>query len=184
MISEQLKTATRHLHDLTEEKFSSSKIFEGTFTIEDYRKLLLYNYEMLNSFENAVFSLIPEKAASDLNLENRRKLKLAEADMLELGAILPKVRALNPLNNVAEAWGIFYVMEGSTLGGNMIAKQLSKLNEFGNAPFHYFRCYGAHTGSYWKTFKEVLDREIKLADEIDCLKGAEKAYAFLLSLPE
>lgn len=184
MISEKLKSGTRHLHDLTEQKFNSSKIFEGGFDIEDYRKLLLYNYEMLSAFENDVFSLIPDEAAADLHLEKRRKIKLAEADMLALGANLPKVQVLNSVDCVAEAWGIFYVMEGSTLGGNMIAKQLSKLNEFKDAPFHYFRCYGPHTGSYWKTFKEVLDREINPADEEDCLKGAENAYRFLLNLPD
>lgn len=184
MISEKLKTGTRHLHDLTEAKFNSSKIFEGAFTVEDYRKLLLYNYEMLNAFETDVFNLIPKNAASALNLENRRKIQLADADLRALGENLPNVRALSPLYNVAEAWGIFYVMEGSTLGGNMIAKQLSKQHAFEDVPFHYFRCYGAHTGSYWKTFKEVLDREIAPSDENDCLKGAENAYAFLLSLPD
>ena len=184
MISDKLKTETRHLHDLTEEKFNSSKISEGTFNLDDYRKLLFYNYEMLKSFENEVFDFIPREAANILHLENRRKLHLAEADLRALGQTLPKVRALEPVNSAAEAWGIFYVMEGSTLGGNMIAKQLSKSAEFYDQPFHYFRCYGAHTGSYWKTFKEVLDREISPADEDACLAGAEKVYSFLLNLPD
>ncbi|SFJ03853.1 Heme oxygenase [Kaistella treverensis] len=182
MISEKLKYGTRHLHDLTEEKFNSTKIFEGTFDLNDYRKLLFYNYEMLNSFENEVFNFIPAKAADFLNLESRRKVKLAETDMMELGVPLPPERNLASVKNLAEAFGIFYVMEGSTLGGNMIAKHLSKSGEFADAPFHYFKCYGPHTGSYWKTFKEVLDREIKPEDEDACLRGAEKAYSFLLNL--
>ena len=183
MISDRLKTETRYLHDLTEEKFNSKKIFESTFSLEDYRKLLLYNYFLISNFEDAVFSLIPTDAAQKIQLEKRRKLKLIETDLQNLGTELPPHEFSVTVNSEAEAWGVFYVMEGSTLGGNMIAKQLSKNEEFKIVNFSYFRCYGEHTGSYWKSFKEVLDQQVAPEKFEECIAGANKAYRFLLDLP-
>ena len=184
MISERLKSETRHLHDLTEAKFNSSKIFEGSFGIEDYRKLLVYNYFLLKNFEDAVFAQIPAVIAEKLDLEKRRKLPLILHDFEALGMAVPNLPISIEVENEAEAWGIFYVMEGSTLGGNMIAKQLSKSELFKDFPFHYFRCYGSQTGSYWKNFKESLDEQIAENEEEKCIAGANKAYQFLLNLPD
>ena len=185
MISERLKSETRHLHDLTEAKFNSSKIFGGNFVVEDYRKLLLNNYFLLKNFEDAVFNKISAAAAEDLELEKRRKLPLILQDLDALGMSTPNLPMCVDIENAGDAWGIFYVMEGSTLGGNMIAKKLSKNELFKDFPFHYFRCYGSHTGSYWKTFKEILDIEIsKNNEEDECIAGANKAYQFLLNLPD
>lgn len=183
MISDRLKTETRYLHDLTEDKFNSKKIFDSTFSLEDYRKLLLYNYHLICNFENAVFSSIPEDAAHNIRLENRRKLNLIETDLENLGITIPRPEISVKVNSEAESWGIFYVMEGSTLGGNMIAKQLAKNIAFKDLTFNYFRCYGENTGSYWKSFKEVMDHEIEPEQYEDCIGGANKAYRFLLDLP-
>lgn len=184
MISDRLKTETQQLHDLTEKKFNSAKIFDATFSLEDYRKLLLYNYFLVSSFEEAVFSSIPEAAAQKLQLEKRRKLSLIETDLKTLKVAMPRPEFSVQINNEAESWGIFYVMEGSTLGGNMIAKQLAKNGTFKDVTFNYFRCYGEHTGSFWKTFREVLNEEVTPDQQDDCVTGANKAYQFLLNLSD
>lgn len=184
MISEKLKSQTQSQHDLVEAKFNSDKIFKGTFTFADYRKLLEYNYLFLLNFENLVFAKISETNAQDLQLEKRRKLPLIESelDLLEIAKSQPDQNT--DIKNEAEAFGILYVMEGSTLGGNMIAKQLSKSDDYKEISFKYFRCYGEKTGSFWKNFKEVLDRQTTDEFEAECLAGADKAYRFLLNLPD
>lgn len=182
MISEILKAKTKILHDRVEAHFNSQRIFDGSFSVVDYRNLIRYNYLFLLHFEDAVFSAITPQNAQQLDLEKRRKLASIKKDLevlnIEESATLTPVE----IKNEAEAFGILYVMEGSTLGGNVIAKQLSKHPEFKDLSFSYFRCYGENTGSFWKNFKEILDQRIAEENHQDCISGAEKAYRFLLNL--
>lgn len=183
MISDLLKESTRQLHDQTEAKFNSQKIFDATFSLLDYRRLLEYNYLFLLNFEKIVFNKFSPFIAKQLHLPERRKLHLIEKEAQHLNISRTQPDLSVEVKNQAEAFGILYVMEGSTLGGNMIAKQLSKYDEFKNFEFAYFRCYGEKTGFFWKNFKEIMNLEISAENEADCLTGAHKGYDFLLNLP-
>ncbi len=179
-ITEILKEKTKNLHDLTEEKFQSEKIFRGDFTKEDYQKLLLYNYHLINTFEKPVFELLTENHSEKLQLDKRTKLQFIQKDLAAL-AISENISLEKPLlKNEAEAIGMLYVMEGSTLGGNVIAKNLGKLENFRGVTFNYFGIYGEETGPMWKKFKQVMDENYSEEDLNDILNGAERAYHFLL----
>jgi heme oxygenase len=84
-------------------------------------------------------------------------------------------------SNENEALGAMYVIEGSTLGGNVIAKQLSKTEGFDDVTFNFFGCYRENTGFMWKNFK-VLDNEVSEKNYDEVLSGAKKLYAFLLNV--
>ena len=183
MISDLLKKSTRQLHDQTEAKFNSHKIFEATFSLADYRRLLEYNYLFLLNFEKIVFDKFSPSISEQLHLPQRRKLHLIEEEVQHLNILAAQPDLSIKVKNEAEAFGILYVMEGSTLGGNMIAKQLSKNKEFKNFEFGYFQCYGEKTGFFWKNFREIMNQEISAEHEVDCLAGARKGYDFLLNLP-
>lgn len=72
------------------------------------------------------------------------------------------------------------VMEGSSLGGNMIRKQLQRQPDFADYPFHFFGAYAENTGKMWKDFKDFIDSGIFSDQEEDVISGARKAYQFLL----
>jgi heme oxygenase len=179
MISELLKTETKVLHDRVETKFQSHKIFTGTFSEDDYRTLLYSNYLLHDYFENKVFSLLSPNFSEKLQLPKRAKLKLIVDDLkfLDLPMKIPQISV--SIENEAQAMGVLYVMEGSTLGGNVIAKQLMKLPQFTSVQFNYFSIYKDQTGSRWKEFKWVLDSEFS-GDYPDVLKGVQTAYLLLL----
>lgn len=182
MVSEYLKQHTAEYHDAAEKLFNSKKIFNKTFTLEDYKKIIGTNYLMLLHSEDQIFSSLSEQLAEKLNLENRKKLPLIEKDLASLA--LDNRTAVHNLEFTSEneALGALYVIEGSTLGGNVIAKQLSKTEGFDEVTFNFFGCYQENTGPMWKNFKEVLDTEVKEQNYDEVLSGAKKLYTFLLNV--
>ncbi|SFI53252.1 biliverdin-producing heme oxygenase [Halpernia frigidisoli] len=181
MISILLKEQTRSLHDQVEERLLSKKIMDKSFDLNDYRFVLKHNYNFINHFEEAVFSKISVESAEKLHPEKRRKLPAITKDILlfDISRLFEKSKL--SLKNEAEAFGILYVMEGATLGGNMIAKNLLKNIHFDGVNFNYFGLYGDQTGFLWKLFIENLEEKSQFFDDQDFLNGAEMAYQFLLN---
>jgi heme oxygenase len=76
---------------------------------------------------------------------------------------IPECLRLPGINSVAEAFGALYVLEGSTLGGKMIAKMLLKKEALSipeNA-LTFFTGYGEQTGPKWKSFLAVFNQQEK-----------------------
>ena len=88
----------------------------------------------------------------------RRKAHLLTADLVALGRSgaevdrLPRMTTLAPIGTAAGAYGRLYVVEGSTLGGQVIARRLRALDGlFGALPS--FTPYGRATGPRWHAFR-------------------------------
>ncbi len=182
MLSEYLKQHTAEYHDAAEKLFNSEKIFSKTFTLEDYKKIIGTNYLMLLHAESKIFNSLSGNFSEKLQLDNRKKLPLIEKDLASLALKQQPVSEELEFSSEHEALGAMYVIEGSTLGGNVIAKQLSKTEGFDQITFNFFGCYQENTGPMWKNFKEVLDREVTSENYDEVLAGAKKLYTFLLSV--
>ncbi|CAD7811737.1 hypothetical protein CHRY9390_02407 [Chryseobacterium aquaeductus] len=182
MVSEYLKQNTADFHNAAEKFFSSDKIFSKTFTLSDYKKMINSNYLMLLNSEDKIFSILSKNFSEKLRLDLRMKLPLIEKDIESLN--LKNQNATHNLEfaNEQEALGALYVIEGSTLGGNVIAKQLSKTENFDHVSFNFFGCYKENTGMMWKDFKEILDTQVSEENYQDALSGAKKLYTFLLNV--
>ncbi|WP_294224496.1 biliverdin-producing heme oxygenase [uncultured Chryseobacterium sp.] len=182
MVSEYLKQHTAVYHDAAEKLFNSKKIFDRTFTLEDYKKIISTNYLMLLHSEDKIFQNLSDDIAGKLQLENRKKLALIEKDLSGLSLEPESVSHDLEFTGENEALGALYVIEGSTLGGNVIARQLSKTEGFDGVTFNFFGCYRENTGPMWKSFKEVLDAEVDEQNYDEVLSGAKKLYNFLLNV--
>ncbi|WP_267401578.1 MULTISPECIES: biliverdin-producing heme oxygenase [unclassified Chryseobacterium] len=182
MVSEYLKQNTAEYHDAAEKLFNSEKIFNKTFTLEDYKKIINTNYLMLLHSEDKIFNSLSGNFSEKLQLNDRKKLPLIEKDLSSLALENRTASQTLEFENEHEALGAMYVIEGSTLGGNVIAKQLSKTEGFDNVTFNFFGCYQENTGPMWKNFKEVLDTEVAEEKYNDVLSGAKKLYTFLLNV--
>lgn len=91
-----------------------------------------------------------------LSAAARLKLPLLLRDLEELGVAeplrLPECEASPEWPGLAEAVGGAYVLEGSTLGGRVIARHLRQ--RFGEeVPRHFLEGYSAQTGAYWQNFR-------------------------------
>ncbi|MPS71672.1 MAG: heme oxygenase [Chryseobacterium sp.] len=177
MISAFLKEQTKQQHDDTEAKLQSQKIFDKSYTLDDYKKLLIHNYQLISRYEPQIQEQL--KGYPELKLDIRSKVNALKVDLNNLNIELKPEAPAQDLENEAEAFGALYVMEGSTLGGNVIAKQLKRNPEFENVEFNYFGVYGENTGPFWQEFKSIIDEKITEEQYDACVAGAKKAYQLL-----
>ncbi|NNM73065.1 biliverdin-producing heme oxygenase [Enterovirga aerilata] len=112
--------------------------------------------------EGAERSLAPLlDPVADLAFPKRRRAPTILDDLAALGRDdfkpLP-VCSVEPPGSSAEAMGFFYVLEGSTLGGKMIRRELEARGLPGTG-LAFLDPYGAETGERWRAFLAVLRRE-------------------------
>lgn len=109
---------------------------------------------------------------------SRMKEPLLERDLSFLSAEARTPQPAAPLsyNNIAEAFGALYVIEGSTLGGQLISRHLRdvfKLSAEGGVAF--FSGYGPETGKKWREFCELLEIHAS-HDSAGAIAGAKNAF--------
>ncbi|SEG20253.1 Heme oxygenase [Bryocella elongata] len=160
---EHLRERTRPQHNATE---SQMPITADGLTLAEYTGYLRGLYAALAPWES--FALTHHPAALETLVASRRRAFLLEKDLSAFGIAVPAVGAfhsaaipgldeLDGATFAASFLGAMYVVEGSSLGGQYIAKHLE--TTLGLTPEHgaaYFRGYGDRTGSLWQQFKLVL----------------------------
>ncbi len=151
----ELRSGTQTLHVALEKRLP---FFSDSLDLQRYTRLLAAYYGFYRAMENrlANSALIPP----GFDLHARLKTQALEQDLRALG-IKPGTLALCPslpqLNSEASVLGVLYVLEGATLGGNILRKQISDrlgLQAHDGGAFLYV--YGEATGRNWKSFLDFL----------------------------
>ena len=176
---QRLRAATAPAHEALENLPLSKKSIHPTVTVEDYALYLQQMYGVVNDAEQNLYPLV---SGIIPDIEERRRLALIAEDLSFLGKLLfdnskPLTGGISAVHE-AFALGVLYVLEGSTLGGRVILKNIG--DALGYGPCNggsYFAGYGGKTGSRWKAF---LDDFAKYADSCGCeddiLAGANHAF--------
>lgn len=107
----------------------------------------------------------------------RRKLHLLDEDLRALdldgqAAQHPRPSAI-AFATQAEALGSLYVLEGSTLGGQLIARHVR--SSLGLEPA-YHGSYGSRTGEMWRSFRQYLEEQIAPEDEDATIAAAATTF--------
>ena len=153
MILHKLKESTRHQHEDVE---GVVDVMNKLFSWEDY-KIMIAKFR---SFYSAYEPLLPLEAlkTAGFDYNERRKLPSLDRDAKILGLHDEKpFTELPDISSLPRAFGSIYVIEGSTLGGQVIARhlkgQLGLTPENGGA---FFSSYGPNVGPMWKQFGEAI----------------------------
>ena len=153
MILQTLKESTRHQHEAVE---GSVDVMSKLFSLEDYKRLI----SRFRSFYSAYEPSLPyaELKLAGFDYDERRKLPSLDADANALDLV--NIEVFNDVPDVSslpKAFGSIYVIEGSTLGGQIISRHLK--DHLGLTPENggaFFASYGAKVGPMWKQFGEAV----------------------------
>ena len=117
-----------------------------------------------------------------LEWNKRKKSELLARDLKVLG-LAPATSNLPgefqpPLKSLPEVLGALYVLEESTLGGQMLAAHFD--HHFSITPVTggaYYNAYGAQTAALWRKYIKVLENEIKTENELQlAVNAAQKTF--------
>lgn len=164
---DNLRAATRQLHEQLEERFDAIGLLSnGASRPETMRR-----YAAFHVPADAVLGRALRHIPS-LEMDRRLRGPLVAAHASGWTWIdFPQPAC------VAEALGMLYVVEGTSLGGNVILKRLRD-NGADCPEFAFLHPYGAETGLMWKRFLSAASAEIGAdpeAREMAC-QGAVIAF--------
>jgi heme oxygenase len=160
-----LRAGTRDAHEGLER---GSWLNGPDLGIEQYRRGLAAFLGIHRPLEPAIARAL---AAAGVSAPWTPRAPLLARDLGDLGmtpallARVPDCPTVPRIGELGAALGCLYVLEGSTLGGQVLARELHRRLGVGpGAGGAYFDGYGPRTKSHWRAFTEALERASARAD--------------------
>ena len=149
-----LRQETRPFHDAVEQNPFNHALTAGTVTATETARFLAKMYGFIQPYE-AQLQAHAAAFGPEWQLDQRYRAPLILKDLPLLGhpGTPPLCPALPPLGTRPQLLGAMYVLEGSTLGGQVIARQLDKAGIMAHA---FFTGRAERTGPLWKAFCQLL----------------------------
>ena len=176
----RLREQTAGEHAQTED---TVPLMSPALTREQYRSALGRFYGVVSAWDRWVDANAPPDLLPLLT--GRRRATLLLHDLQSMGSPSPEEsRSGNRMETPAVAGaprsiflGRMYVMEGSTLGGQYLAKHAEEtLGLEGGQGTAYFRGYGEATGERWREFRAVL-QDLPEAEAETVIASAREMFA-------
>jgi heme oxygenase len=189
MIANLLRAETAEKHKELESLMFVDEIMNNSLSIEDYKILLTINYIIHQKLEIKLANMLDAGIAEKLDMNSRLKLSALEND-LNYWAIdnltLPGLdfELYVPEKDIAAVLGALYVLEGATLGGNVIKKHIlaNPLFSTHQDGLNYYGVYGEELSVKWKKFISVLNESVLEEGYSRCVNSANCMFDNLINL--
>ena len=163
-VLQDLRAGTAELHIALEKRLP---FFSDTLDTPAFERLMQAYYGFYQPLEQAL--LASGAVPDDFNLLPRLKADTLRADLRALGATaddLPLCEDLPVIDSSAASLGVLYVLEGATLGGQILRREIAaRLNLDADNGAAFLDVYGAATGRRWREFIEYLSNRPMAASE-------------------
>lgn len=175
----RLKEETKTAHQETEKVLV--QWMKRISTKDDYAGILKMFYGYFDPLEHLIYSQISESDLPDFK-ERRKATRLVE-DLAALD-ILTKPntsKSLPTIQNNSHAFGALYVIEGSTLGGEVIVKML-KANlalQLPDAALSFFYGYRENNKQMWQKFQHALQEHVSEHNMQQVILAANETFWLL-----
>lgn len=154
---ESLRENTEKLHQELERILIP--VIKHTTTQGQYMHLLKLFYGYYYPLEQHIAAHISNELPG--GFEQRRKSSALLQDMAavsgETPTNIPTCTDIPEITDAAQALGAMYVLEGSTLGGQVICSILQRNMNSATLPLSFFAGYGDNTRTMWDSFVHYLD---------------------------
>ncbi len=173
-VRSRLRTATAPLHQQVDLAYSRFRLEQPS----GYRAFLQAHAQALGPLEATLQAAGVERLLSDW--PQRRRWPALRADLADLGEALPLPRPLpggvdGQLPSAPWCWGALYVIEGSRLGGRILARRVASGQP--DAPLRYL---DAEAAPSWPVFLARLDQQAATLAWAPMLAGAQAAFSQFL----
>ena len=172
----RLRQETKPFHDAVEQNPFNLALAAGTVTAADTAEFLAKMYGFLEPYEAQLHAHAATfSPAWQLYYRYRAHLILEDLARLGHAAAPPLYPALPPLTSRAQLLGAMYVLEGSTLGGQVIARQLDRAGIGAHA---FFTGRAERTGPLWKAFCQLLTEAAETGHDDPSVIVASAVHTF------
>lgn len=147
----------------------------------EYVKLLQLFYSYFGALEEKINQFIlPHQMEEEHQFQRRKTTKIAEDIVASGGTVNNKCADgdLPKIKDHLQAFGALYVIEGSTLGGRVIAKMMQRQMDTNTLEgFTFFHGYGDETESRWARFRELLNAQPDNAEDKEVvIRAADETF--------
>lgn len=152
----RLREATRLPHHTLDHHLLLTPLLGPRPSVGEYGDALAALHGVYAPAEDWVLGFL-ERHPGLFDYHSRRKLPALEADLAALGRTPPDCRAdVVAGAGIGSLIGILYTLEGSTLGGQFMAKKLMRLAG-AKLPMRFFTVYGRLSRQRWDEFLRFAD---------------------------
>ncbi|PKV10584.1 biliverdin-producing heme oxygenase [Xanthomonas prunicola] len=170
-----LRQATQDAHRLVEAVPLMQALGHGRIDSAAYAQILRRHHALLSGFEAQLSDWLTTLVGNGWHY--RRRVPALREDLRALGQQPDLPVALPSVADDAARWGMLYVIEGSQLGGRMIARSVRKQQPELAGALRYFELADDDPAG-WRRFQAALDRRLTTPSARDAaIDGAQAMFA-------
>ena len=144
---------------------------------DNYGRLLERLFLFYKPIETDLHNVIDETLIPDISERKHTQRILTDLELLEYEAPKELSTSRLEISSPSYALGILYVIEGSTLGGQIISKMIhNNLPMEGIDATNYFSSYRELNGEMWKKFGNRISEIEDSVDHTELLQGAKDTF--------
>jgi heme oxygenase len=175
-----LRQQTQAHHQRLNQHALLKGLLSRDFSLAQYQQILWAYAELYQIIEEQIELYLAQHPTA-FDYTQRRKSHWLTEDLAYFSETYPGVKqngkfgcSFPYINSVGQLFGILYVIEGSTLGGQQIAKALVSYHQLTpERGARFFYGYGNQSSSLWETF--LHDLETALQEEFEYVRAAKAA---------
>ncbi len=173
-ILENIRKQTKSLHEQIEQENKAKYILDHSITEEDYKILLIQNYIAYRVVESEIKRFIPEFSTDK---SDRIYLDLISFG-LPIHTEIKHFRKQFNCSNYLESLGASYVLEGSAMGGMLLARELQNCTNLQTKKHHFFNGDRNNAKSWNAFLKTINNTDFTEEEQQIIVEKAKETFLF------